>query len=133
MSRVSSTGVRRVEAVHVVDVDVVGAQPPEARVALFEKMLARRAQVVGAVVHREKCFGGNEDLVAFSLKSLAENLLSQAIRVAVRYVEEVDACIEAEVDHAPRFVHAGVAPGGEEVIAAAKGCRSETKRRNLES
>jgi len=36
--------------------------------------------------------------------------------------------IEAEVHHAPRFVHAGIAPRGEELVAAAKGCRAETQR-----
>ena len=126
-------GREAVEAVHVVDVNVVGAQSLEAGVALFENVQPRGAEVVGAIAHGEEGLGGDEDLVALSLESLAENLLRQAVRVAVGYVEEVHAGIEAEVDHAPRFVDAGVAPRSEEFVATAKGCGAETERRDLES
>ena len=126
-------GRERVEAVHVVDVDVVGAEALQAGVALVKDVKARRADVVGAVAHGEEGLGGNEDLVALSLDGLAENLFGQAVGVAVGDVEEVDAGIEAEVDHAPRFVHAGIAPRGEELVATAKGCRAETQRGDFES
>src|ERR1700733_8645450 len=89
-----------VEAVHVVDVDVVGAEALEAGVALLENVLARGARVIGPLAHWEKRLRRDEPSIAFALERLAEDLLGQTIGIAIGDVEKVDAGIDAEIDHA---------------------------------
>ena len=51
-SSVSSIGVVVVPAVDLVEVDVIGAEPPQAGVDLGHDRLARQALAVGVLAHR---------------------------------------------------------------------------------
>ena len=126
-------GGKGVEGVHMVDVDVVGAETFEAGVAGLKDVLARGAEVVGGVAQREKGFRGDEELVALAVDGFAEDLFGKAVGVAVGSVEEIDAGVEAEVDHAAGFVGLGRAPGFEEFVAAAEGCGAEAEGGDFES
>ena len=59
-------GRERVEAVHVVDVDVVGAEAVEAGFEGSDEVVAGGADVVGAVAQGEGGLGGDEERVALA-------------------------------------------------------------------
>ena len=89
-----------VEAVRLVEVDVVGLQPLQRRVAALHDVLARQAAVVLARAGRPVHLG--EDLEALApgaLERLAEDRLGLGLRVHVSGVERRDADVE-------RLVHA---------------------------
>ena len=48
----------------LIQVDVVGAEPPQAGVDRGENRFARQAAAVRALAHREEDLGGDHDLVA---------------------------------------------------------------------
>ncbi len=97
-----------VEAVDLVEVDVIHAEPPQRRVDAVEEMLARQALVVRTVAHRQADLRGDDDLVALRelLQRAPGDLFADAARVHVRGVEEVDAALERAFDERParRFV-----------------------------
>jgi|SRR5580704_22928 hypothetical protein len=93
-------GRERVEAVHVVDVDVVDAEAAEAVFAGLNQMMARGAEVVRAVAYAEGGFRGNENAIAFAGDGFAEDFFGEALGIDVGGVEEVDAGVEADVDKA---------------------------------
>ena len=105
-----------VEAVDVVDVDVVGAQPPQRRVDLFEDGLAGQAAAAGAVVHLPADLGGEHDVLAAGEPGdrPADELLRGAALVDVRGVPERDAQLDGLPEERRRgvlvqrpLVHAG--------------------------
>ena len=63
-SIVSATGVRRVEPVDLVQVDVVGAQAGQGGVDLLEDGLAGQAGAARAIVHSAEYLGGQHDVLA---------------------------------------------------------------------
>ncbi len=79
----------------LMQIDVVGAEPPQRRLDAFEEVLARQAAVVDVVRHREERLGGDHHLVARdAAQRVAQRLLGGAVRVDVGGVEEIDAEIE---------------------------------------
>ena len=79
-----------VEAVALVQVEVVGAQPAQAGVAGLHDVLAGQAAVVGAVPDREVDLGGEHvGGAGVPLEGLAEDLLGRPPAVHVGGVEEV--------------------------------------------
>ena len=110
----------RVRAVHLVEVDPVGAQAPQRALDLADDPAARDAALVGVVAHRSPELRGQDDVVAAALERLADDLLGLAGRVDVGGVDEVDAGIEGAVDDADRVVVVGVAPGAEHHRAEAE-------------
>jgi hypothetical protein len=82
--------------VDVVDVDVVGAQPPQRRVGLFEDGLAGQAAAARAVVHLPADLGGEHDVLAAgeSGDRPPDELLRGASLVDVRGVPERDAQLD---------------------------------------
>jgi hypothetical protein len=103
-----------VDGMDLIQVEVVGAEPPQARLARLDDVVARGAQVVRPVTHRTVQLGGQQDLAAARPDRLAEDLLGQARGVDIRGIEEIDPALEADVHH-PRCLvdsdraHAGVA------------------------
>ena len=114
----------RVEAVDLVEVDVVGAEPRQRRVDLFEDGLAGQALPAGAVVHLPAHLGGEHDVFAPRVlrDRPADKLLRGAALVHVGGIPERDAestaCGRAA---APRLRRAstGACPGRRDAVAHA--------------
>src|SRR5258708_5728589 len=83
----------------LVEVDVVGAQPPEAALDGFEDVLAREPPVVGVVAHRPEAFGRQHVVRALDpLECLTQFGLAGADMVDVGGVEEDHAQLEGALD-----------------------------------
>ena len=89
-----------IEAVDLVEVDVVHTEPAQARIDLGHDRLARQADGVAATAHRPVHLGRQDDLVTVGEISerSADDLLARADGVDVRRVEEVDAGVEGILD-----------------------------------
>ncbi len=118
-----------------VDVDVVGAQPPQAGVDLGHDRLAGQAAAVGAAgAHGVADLGGDDDVVAVRvvLQGAAEDLLAGAVGVHVRGVEEVDARFEGVLDQGPAgFLVEG--PDGVAAVGVAVGHGADGHGRDVEA
>ena len=117
----------RVDAVLVVEVDVVGAQP--AQRALDGAADARRvaAQAAGrdaVLVEREPELGGDDDVVAVRLEGFADDVLVGERPVDLGGVEERD----AELDGAADDGDAVGAVGGGGVVGAGQAHAAEPDR-----
>src|SRR5262245_65144768 len=123
----------RVETMHVIDVDVIDAEPPQACVTGFEQVVARRADVIRAIAESKGRLGRNQELVALALYGLAQNFLGKSIRVDVRCIEDVDARVQAETDEAPGLLYSGGSPCLEKFISPSESPSSETQRGDFES
>ena len=84
--------------VQVIEVEVVGLQPPQALVDGAQNGFARKAVLVGFVAHLEENLAGEDDLVATSLERRAEQGFRDARVVHVGGVEEVDAGVDTAID-----------------------------------
>ena len=125
-------GRQGVEAVQLIEVDVVGAQPPQAGLDGPNQVMARRADVVGPRAGAKRPLGGDDHLIAAALDRLAQDLLGHAARVDVGRVEHGEAGFEADIDEPRGLGHVAVAPGLEELVAAAERAGAEAQHRNLE-
>ena len=110
---------RPVDVVHLIQVDVIGLQPPQARLAGPPDVVGRQPAVVRAESHRLVHLRGQDDVVAVpaALQPPADGLLRDAVpllhvrrlraAVDVGGVEEVDARIDRGVHdrEAARLVH----------------------------
>src|SRR5690606_17615894 len=95
--------------VHLVEVDVVGAQAPQAVLAGPHDPAPRVAGPVGVGPHGPVELGGDHQVVAPAGDGLAQDLLGLAGRVDVGGVDEVDAGVEGGVDDGDRVVVVAVA------------------------
>jgi hypothetical protein len=79
--------------VDVVEVDVVGVEPSQGGVELFDDGFAGQAGAAGAVVHLVVHLGGQHDVLAagVGLDGAADELLRCATAIAVGGVPEGDA------------------------------------------
>src|SRR5436853_2754626 len=123
-----------VETVDLVKVDIVHAEPTQAVVDLGENRLARQSGAIGAGTHPAIDLGSNDDLVAAReiLDRAAEDFLAVAERIAVRGVEEIDACFECLLDEGPALL-LGEAPGMIAKIPAAVAHAAEANARDIEA
>src|SRR5205085_5439393 len=80
------------------EVDVVGVQPPQARLATADHVVPGQARVVGPRTHRHAHLGGDQHAIAVLAERLPEALLGQPGRVDVGGVDEVDAGLAGQVD-----------------------------------
>ena len=82
-----------VPAVNLVQIDVVGVQPPKAGVDLRQDRLARQAAAVGILAHGEVDLGRNHHLVALGevAQGSPHDFFAGAVGVGVGRIEEVDA------------------------------------------
>src|SRR5439155_2409370 len=92
-----------VPSMDLVEVDVIGAEAPQARVDLGHDRLARHAGAIGSRPHPAIDLGSDDDLVSSGeiLDRTPENLLAAAERIAVRRVEEIDPGVERTLDEWP--------------------------------
>ena len=98
-----------------------------------DEVIARGAEIVGAVAHGEGGFGGDEHAIAFAGDGFAEDFFGDAVGINVGGVEEIDAGVEADVDEAGGFGDVAAAPGFEEFVAAAKGAGAEAENGDLQA
>src|SRR6185312_8034134 len=122
-----------IEAVQVIDIDVIGAESAQAGFAGLNEVIARGAEVVGAFSHAEARFGGNQHRAAATGDRLAENLFRGAVRVDVRSVKEVHAGFETNVDQARGLFHVAIAPRFEKLAASTKCACAKAEHRNLQT
>lgn len=103
LHRLLDRGVR-VEAVDLVEVDVVGAQAPQAVVDLGHHRLAGESGAVGPGAHPAVHLGREHDVVAAGEigQCLADDLLAGAVGVHVGGVEEGDAGLQRLPDQRTR-------------------------------
>ena len=120
----------RVEAVDLVEVDVIELQPLQARLRLVEDVVARCAALVRPVAHGAEDLGGHHDLIARHadiLQRLAGDLLRQAPGVDVRRVEKVDARIEGGAQELVGLLLLDGADVAPDAFAAAERHRAEAQ------
>src|SRR5262249_11147188 len=115
----------RVETMHVIDVDMINAETPQACVTSPEQVMARRTDVIRTFAESKGRFGRNQEVVALALYSLAKNFLGKSIRVDVRGIEDVDARVQTEADEALGVLNSGGSPGLEKFRAPSESPRSE--------
>ena len=99
-----------VGAVHLVEVDPVGAQPAQRVLDRAHDPAAGVAAAVRVLAHRVVELGGEHDVVAAAREGLADDLLGLPGAVDVGGVDEVDAGVERRVDDPDRLVVVRVAP-----------------------
>ena len=98
----------RIEAVAVIQVDVIHAEILQAPLAVGQDVLAGQAVLVRARAGREEHLAGDHDLVArILLEHTAEEDLGVAARVGVGAVEEVDAGLPRLTYDLRRVLHGG--------------------------
>jgi hypothetical protein len=80
-----------VRPVHLIEVDVVGLEPPQARFTGPHYVQARGSDIVRAVIHPVREFGGDDRLVAAADQRGTQLFLGHADAVTVGSVEVIDA------------------------------------------
>jgi len=100
--------------VHLVEVDVVGAEVAQGRLDAPAQRLRARVALQAVVGQQEAALGGDHHLVAaglqLGLQRLAEDLLRLPEAVGLRGVEEVDPELDGPAHGALRVLDLGLAP-----------------------
>ena len=120
-----------VPLVELVEVDPVGAEPLEARLAGGDQVMAGIAAVVRPVAHRKARLGGEKHVGALLAERLADDLLRRAGGIDVGGVDQVDAGVEADGDLTLGFGEADRPDRA--VLGPAERHRAHGHRRNLEA
>src|SRR5262249_9522930 len=121
------------EAMHVVDVDVVNAETPQAGVTCPDQVEPGRTEVIRAIAESKGRLGRNQEVVALALYGLAENFLGKSVRVDVRRIEDVDSRVQAEADEALGLLDSGRSPGFKKFRASSESPRPEAECGHFES
>jgi len=125
---------QRVEAMHVIDVDVFDSEPLQAAFDLPRQVVAGRADIVRSLAELKGGLGRDEH--AFTREMLdrfAKNLLGKAIGINVGGVEKIDSGFHAEIDELRGLGHTSLTPRAEEFTSAPKGSRAKAKYRDLQT
>ncbi len=96
-----------VPLVHLVKVDVVGAQAAQAGLAAGNDVVAGQPGVVRAAPHRHPHLGGHQHLVPAARQDLAQDFLGLAAGVDVGGIDEVDPGVQAHIHLPPGLGHVG--------------------------
>ena len=59
---------------HLVQIDVVGAEPPQARLGAPNDVMPGCPRVVGPITHWQPCLSCDEHLIPIGAERLAQNL-----------------------------------------------------------
>ena len=102
-----------VEAMDLIEVDPVGAQPAQTLLDLQHDVAARDTPIEHTARTRHEHLGCDHRLLAPSLECLADDLFRLPHAVAVGGVDEVDALVERAADDADAVVMVGIAPAAE--------------------
>jgi hypothetical protein len=106
--------------VHLVDVDPLGVQAPEARLHLLHDPAPRVPLPVQTLAHLAVELRREDDLVATAGERLPDDLLVLPLRVDVGGVDDVDPRVERGVDDPDPILVIGVPPGAEHHRAQAE-------------
>src|SRR3984885_4114172 len=121
----------RVEAVQMIDVDVVRSEAAETRLAGMHEMQPAGADLVRTVTHGEGGFGRYEHLIATAGNRLTENFFRSPSRVNIGRVEEAHACFQTNVHEASGLGNIGRSPRSEKIALTAKGRCAKAEHRHL--
>src|SRR3984893_11666141 len=123
-----------IPAVDLIEVDVIGAETPQAVIDLAHDRLARQATSVGSLAHASVDFGCDDNLVAAGEvpNRSPKDFLAAAKGIPVRRIKEVDAAFERPLDErtALRLVDA---PGVGAAIGGARGYDTHAQSRHLQT
>ncbi len=109
--------------VEVIDIDVVGAETLQARIARLDDPFARQAALVRSVAHRVAQLGGEEPAITLLGDRRADDLFGAAVIIGVGGIDEVDPGVARLGDDALARRRVG---------APAEHHRAEADRRDLE-
>src|SRR5262245_15577521 len=123
----------RIEAVQLIQVDVVGSQTPQAVVDGVDQVIARRADVIQCRPGAKCALRRNQQAIAPTLDRLSKNLFCATSRIDVGRIEHRHSSIEADVHQSRCTRSFGAAESLEELAAAAERCRAEAEGWNLEA
>ena len=122
-----------VPLMHLIEVDDVGAQALEARLAFADEVPAGEAAIVRALAHRKARLGRDQHAgLALRSHRLAEQLFGPAAGIDIGGVDQIDAGVGDDVDQPAHFVERDVADFGE-VSLAAEGHGAHRQHRDLEA
>src|SRR5215210_7132495 len=97
---------------HLIEIDEVRTEAPEAVLAPLRHVLARETLVIRAFSHRKKDLRGKHDIVAYPFYRPTGDLLGDTLRVDVGGVHEVTARLEKSADDCPGSLLVGLPPEG---------------------
>src|SRR5579883_2226336 len=80
---------RSVEPVHMVDVDVIRAEPPQTPFQLLDQVVARRADIIRPLAESKGRLCRNQQLVSFAGDRFAGDLLRKTVRIDIGRVDEI--------------------------------------------
>src|SRR5471030_463855 len=104
---------------NLVEVDHIGPETAQARLASLDQMMPRRAPVIRTVAHRKACLGGDQHAaLAFSAERLADDFFRRTIRIDIRRIDQVDARVDAHVNLPAGLVEADFADVRKFALAA---------------
>ena len=89
-----------IEAMDLVEVDIIGAEPAQALIDLEQDVFAGQTGAIRAGAHSIKDLSGDDHFLASReiVERAAENLLALADRVAIGGIEEIDAGFKRLLD-----------------------------------
>ena len=124
----------RVPAVNLVQIDVVGPEPAQARVDRREDGLARQPASIGSRAHRKEHLGGDHQFVAAGiiLQCLSDDLLRRTVRIRIGGVEEIDPEVDGFADQWPALM-LGQSPRVISALGNSVSHASEAQRRHLKA
>ena len=118
--------------VQLIEVDVVGAKPPQTVLSSLNDVVPRRSRVVRAIAHGIAHLSRDEHLIPIGAERLAEYLFGQAAGIHVCCVEEVDAGVARQPYLLTRPLHVDLADGAGPPPAT-KAHGAEGDRRNTQA
>src|SRR5580698_1884542 len=125
---------QRVEAVHMIDIDIVGLQPLQAAFDLLRQMDARRTSVVRPFTKRKGRLSRNQKTGTWQvLDCLAQNLLGKPLRVDISGIKKVDASFHTKIDETRSLRHIRRTPSAEKLITATESRRAKAKHGDLKT
>ncbi len=96
----------------LIEVDDIGLHALQAGLAGGDEMMARQAAVVRPLAHGKPRLGGDQHAVlSGAAEDFADDLLAHTGGIGIRRVDEIDAVVEAEIDHAASIGDAEVTHG----------------------
>ncbi len=111
-----------IELMHEIEVQAVGAQPPQAVLHGLDDVPPRQAARVHVLPHPAAHLGGDHQFVPTATYQLAQDLFRAPARVGVGRIEKVDPDLAAPAEHRGRGLFVRIAP---------KGHRTKAQRGNL--
>ncbi len=114
-------------------INVIGLQSFQGGIGCHDQAVARGAKVIRAIANRQGQFGRQDDFVAASFNGFAQNLFGRTVGIDVGTVEHVQACFQADIDHAAGFAGVNCTPCTEQGTLAAKGTGPKAECRDTQT